>query len=259
MRFGSDLDLVFVYREQGTTAKGRSHYEFYTKLAQRIGTLLTAPTQFGKLYDLDHRLRPFGSKGVLVPSLSAYRSFLLPGEASGADVWNFQAFTRIRTVCGDAALGDALIAAIAEAWEQRRLSPSAVGCAVWEMLNLLVEQNARGRRGDGPVVPLKFAVGGMIGYEFLQQAYFLCDRRPGCGWTAPTPREIMERLEPGVVEIGALDERLSFYERDGRHELRPEHCQNLAALGARWRFEEIEALCSRMEGEIAAAFRALSA
>ena len=260
MRFGSDLDLVFVYGAEGTTSRGRSHNEFYTKLAQKVGTLLTSQTQFGRLYDLDHRLRPFGSKGVLVPSLAAYRNFLTPGEGSGAEVWNYQAFTRIRPVCGDRGVADALIDAIAGTWQQRALPPEQVAREVWAMLLRLVEQAGRERRAPLPVVPLKFGVGGLIGYEFLGQAHYLCARRaPDSGWTPPPPHEIMKRLHGDYREVSALDERLSFHERDGRHELRPEHCTGLAAIRARWGLEEVEALCTRMAKEIEGAFRAWGA
>jgi glutamate-ammonia-ligase adenylyltransferase len=261
MRFGSDLDLVFVYRDEGTTRAGRSHNEFYTKLAQKIGTLLTSQTQFGRLYVLDHRLRPFGNKGVLVPSISAYRNYLTPGgDASGAEVWNYQAFTRMRTVCGDAALGRDLIAAIAETWQQRALPTGEVARQVWDMLGRLVEQNARSQHAAGPALPLKFSVGGLIGYEFLGQAHFLCARRaPGADWTPPPPHGIMEALHAAYAEVSALDERLGFHERDERHELRPEHCERVAAIRERWRYEEVEALCARMATEIEAAFRAWGA
>ena len=260
LRFGSDLDLVFVYRDEGTTSRGRSHNEFYTKLAQKIGTLLTAPTQFGRLYILDHRLRPFGNKGVLVPSLGAYRTYLTPGDSAGVDVWNYQAFTRIRPVCGDEALGRDLMAAIAETWQQRALPPDEIARRVWLMLGRLVEQSAHERRSQGPVLALKFAVGGLIGYEFLAQTHFLCAARaPGAGWTPPAPHAIMERLQADYADIGALDERLGFHERDGRHELRPEHCQRLAAIAEHWRFEEVQARCATMEREVGAAFRAWGA
>lgn len=256
MRFGSDLDLVFVYRDEGVTSAGRTHNEFYTKLAQKIGALLTSQTQFGRLYVLDHRLRPFGNKGVLVPSLAAYRNYLAPGESAGVDVWNYQAFTRIRPVCGDAALARDLTGLIAETWQQRALPDAEVARQVWQMLGRLVEQNERSRRAAGPAVALKFAVGGLIGYEFLAQAHFLCARRaPGADWTPPPPHEIMERLHAAYRDISALDERLSFHESDERHELRPEHCERLAAIGERWRFDEVEALCARMAREIGAVFR----
>lgn len=255
LRFSSDLDLVFVYEQDGTTSAGRSHYEFYTKLAQRLGNLLTAQTQFGRLYDLDHRLRPFGSKGVLVPSLSGFKSFLAEDTVGGAEVWNFQALTRIRPVCGDRALGGALMGAIGEAWQARAPAPADIAAAVREMLGRLTAQHAP---QGAPALPLKYAAGGMLGYEFATQAHFLCARaEPGADWTPPPPHEKIEPLEPAYRELSALDERLSFYVDGFDHALRPEHPQRFRAVAERWGYEQVEGLCRQLEAGVASAFDAL--
>ena len=275
MRFGSDLDLIFVHRGEGATSKGRTHTEFYSRLAQKIGTLLTAPTQFGRLYELDHRLRPFGNKGVLVPSGTAYKNFLMPGEASGAAVWNFQAFTRIRPICGDATLSQDLIEDIATAWSERKMPVSQMAGEVWTMLERLVAENTPGSPAGRESLPLKYGVGGMIGYEFLQQAYFLAtmcgiiSAEKGTGkeaqshwtqsqWTTPTLHEKMASLEPDYLEIGKLDERLSFFDPENQHRIHPRHCRELSAIAERWRFEEVQSLCSRMETRVRQAFQELT-
>lgn len=280
MRFDSDLDLIFLHRGEGTTSKGRTHTEFYTRLAQKIGTLLTAPTQFGRLYELDHRLRPFGNKGVLVPSLTAYKNFLMPDEASGAAVWNFQAFTRIRPICGEAALSQELIEAIARAWHGREMPVSSMAGEVWTMLKRLVAEHAPGSSAERESLSLKYAVGGMIGYEFLQQAYFLAatcgtlpaERKMGeespshltsphwaaPHWTAPPLHERMASMEPDYLEIGKLDERLSFFDPDNPHRFFPRHGRELRAIAERWRFEEVQSLCSRMETRVGQAFQDLT-
>ena len=229
LRFGSDLDLVFLYGADGTTSAGRSHYEFYTKVAQRLSSLLTSPTQFGRLFELDHRLRPFGNKGLLVPSLAAYRSFL-----PEAEVWNFQAFTRMRHICGDAALSRTLLEAIAAAWHGRPRPHGRVAREVQAMLLRLVE--AHGPPPGTAVLPLKYAVGGMIGFEFLSQAHFLCAQHPGQPWTLPPPHATIARLEPVYGDLGRLDERLSFHVPGYRHEAEPRHFETLAAVRERWSF-----------------------
>jgi hypothetical protein len=64
----------------------------------------------------------------------------------------------------------------------------------------------------------------------------------------------MDDLQADYREISALDERLTFHEGDERHELRPEHCERLAAIGRRWRYEDVEALCARMASRVSDAF-----
>jgi glutamate-ammonia-ligase adenylyltransferase len=253
LHFGSDLDLVFLFRENGTTAGGRSHNEFYTKLAQRLGTLLTAPSQFGFLYELDQRLRPFGNKGVLVPSLGAYREFL-----PVADVWSYQAFTRIRPLCGDAALAQALIGDIGRAWRARALERPQIAGAVREMLGRLVEAQAPRSAERERVIPLKFAIGGMIGFEFLRQAHFLIERSAVGEWTPPPGHETIERLEPAYGALADLDERLAFYVSGYRHEAAPEHFERLAAIRSRWSYTAVREATVRLEGEIERCFAAFA-
>ncbi|HUJ75518.1 MAG TPA: hypothetical protein VL359_11695, partial [bacterium] len=258
LRFGSDLDLVFVYGEDGGTTRGRSHMEFYTKVGQRLSSLLTSPTQFGALQELDHRLRPFGAKGVLVPSLAAYASFL-----QEAEVWNYQAFTRIRPVCGDMALARRLIAAIGQAWQARRADPVQTARAVRGMLGRLVAQNAPRRRGDRPEreapLQLKYAVGGLIGFEFLRQCAFLLARAtPGGDWTPPEDHAIISRLLPAYHTLGALDERVSFYLEPYRHEVHPQDFQRIAAVRERWDYQTVVRLCQELESQVEEGFSALT-
>ena len=258
-RFGSDLDLIFVYREEGETSSGRSHSRFYTRLAQKIGNLLTAPTQFGQLYELDHRLRPFGGKGLLAPSLSAFRNYLEGGGEGGAEVWNFQAFTRLRFVCGDVTLGEDLEQAIAEAWTRRGaagLDCPTVVAKVREMLERLVAEN--GTAADSGAPSLKYGLGGMIGAEFLQQAHFLCAHlHQGGRWTAPPPHEIMEAVLPGYQVLNRLDERLSFHGHDWRHVPTPEQLQALGARGLPDDMEALQGLCRKMAESVEAGFSSL--
>ncbi len=250
LRFSSDLDLIFVYDRAGTTSKGKSHYELFTKLAHKLSNLLTTPTQFGKLYDLDHRLRPFGNKGLLVPSLSGFLDFL-----AQADVWNFQAFTRLRPVAGDMPLAERLAPAIATAWRARALPRAQIARDVRTMLDRLVEQHAPRSMSAEPHLPLKFAVGGMLGFEFLRQSHFLAERAAGePNWTPPPDHVIIRRLQPDYDLLNALDERVSFYRDPYRHVVIPEDFGRYAAVGARWRFETVAALCQRMKAQVDAAF-----
>ena len=250
MRFGSDLDLVFCYREDGTTAQGASHFQFYTKLAQSLSNLLMVPTQFGRLYDLDHRLRPFGSKGMLVPTLDAYRDFL-----SGAEVWNFQALTRMRFLAGDAGLAGDLIDSVARCWREKSMLRRELARAVQTMLLRLVRENGPVKARPGEVLPLKYAVGGLIGFEFLQQYHFLEHHsRSGGAWAPVEDSAQLAGLRAGYDSIGALDERLSLHVHPYRHEASPEQFQNLDAIGKRWRFKDMRDCLAAQETAIETAF-----
>src|SRR4029079_7135102 len=65
-RYGSDLDLVFLFSEPGTTDRGTDHQEWFARLAPRLIGALGALLDEGRLYDVDTRLRPSGNQGLLV-------------------------------------------------------------------------------------------------------------------------------------------------------------------------------------------------
>ncbi|BCL74505.1 glutamate-ammonia-ligase adenylyltransferase [Jeongeupia sp. HS-3] len=96
--YGSDLDLVFLYDDPHPDAP-----EQYARLAKKIVTWLTTPTSAGLLYDIDLRLRPNGASGLLVSSVEAFAEY----QRKSAWVWEHQALTRARFVCGETAIGDA--------------------------------------------------------------------------------------------------------------------------------------------------------
>ena len=103
--YGSDLDLVFVHDDDTSAmTTGRKPVDlatFYARLTQRLIHMLTAMTPQGALYEVDPRLRPDGSKGVLVNTLGGLGEYL----RDKAWTWEHQALVRARAVAGDPALG----------------------------------------------------------------------------------------------------------------------------------------------------------
>jgi glutamate-ammonia-ligase adenylyltransferase len=96
--FTSDLDLVFVYGEDGETSRGRSHVEHFSRIAQRTLRLLSQLDAEGPGYEIDTRLRPSGSHGLLVVSRAAFERY----HATAAEGWERQALVRARVVACDA-------------------------------------------------------------------------------------------------------------------------------------------------------------
>ncbi len=98
--YGSDLDLVFLHDSCGDEQQPGGpvhHQEFFTRLGQRIIHMITTATAAGKAYEIDTRLRPSGSAGLLVSSLDAYREY----EQAHAWTWEHQALVRARAIAGD--------------------------------------------------------------------------------------------------------------------------------------------------------------
>ncbi|MEQ8453796.1 MAG: bifunctional [glutamate--ammonia ligase]-adenylyl-L-tyrosine phosphorylase/[glutamate--ammonia-ligase] adenylyltransferase [Sandaracinaceae bacterium] len=100
--FGGDLDLVFLFGEEGETEpteSGRSvtHGELFARMAQRTMQLLRQRDAEGPGYETDTRLRPSGSKGTLVVSLAGFDAY----HEKGAADWERQALVRARPLAGD--------------------------------------------------------------------------------------------------------------------------------------------------------------
>lgn len=168
--FGSDLDLVFLY--DGELAQGESDgprpldaQRYYARLVQRIVHLLGVLTRAGRLYEVDVRLRPDGSKGMLVLSLAAFEAY----QRERAWTWELQALVRARAVAGDVGLSrrfGQLRAALLTAPRD-----GALVCA--EVAAMRARWRAERDRSDAQRFDLKQGVGGLVDIEFLLQALVL--------------------------------------------------------------------------------------
>lgn len=99
--YSSDLDLVFLHdcpadvmTDGDREIDGR---QFYLRLAQRIMHLFSTRTSSGILYEVDARLRPSGSAGMLVTTAEAFADY----QQNEAWTWEHQALVRARVVYGD--------------------------------------------------------------------------------------------------------------------------------------------------------------
>ncbi len=93
LNYSSDIDLLFVSANDDPS---------YRRLAQQLIDALAGITGEGFLYRVDMRLRPWGSSGLLAPSLDAYLAYL----AGPARLWEKQALLKARCIAGDARLGE---------------------------------------------------------------------------------------------------------------------------------------------------------
>jgi glutamate-ammonia-ligase adenylyltransferase len=99
MRYGSDLDLVFLYADDGQTSTGVGHQEFFSRLARRVINSFGAMLEEGRLYDIDTRLRPSGAQGLLVTSHAEFERY----HQQEAAAWERVALLRARVVFTTAA------------------------------------------------------------------------------------------------------------------------------------------------------------
>ncbi|MEO6927214.1 MAG: bifunctional [glutamate--ammonia ligase]-adenylyl-L-tyrosine phosphorylase/[glutamate--ammonia-ligase] adenylyltransferase [Rhodanobacter sp.] len=168
--FASDLDLVFVYdgrRAQAISDGERplEGFRWYQRLAQRVMNWLTVLTRAGRLYEVDTRLRPDGSKGLLVSSLDAFVAY----QQSRAWTWEHQALLRARPVAGDAALNREL----AEVRRAILAAPREPAVVLAEVSSMRQRWRAERDRSDEHQLDLKQGAGGLLDIEFALQGLAL--------------------------------------------------------------------------------------
>lgn len=176
--FASDLDLVFVYdgRRAQAMSDGQRPLEgarWYQRLAQRVMNWLSVLTRAGRMYEVDTRLRPDGSKGLLVSSLDGFIAY----QRSRAWTWEHQALLRARPVAGDAALSREL----AEVRRSILAVPREPAKVLAEVSSMRRRWRAERDRSTEQQLDLKQGHGGLLDIEFAVQGLVLAHaaRQPG--------------------------------------------------------------------------------
>jgi glutamate-ammonia-ligase adenylyltransferase len=96
LNVSSDIDLIFVYPEDGETngPRGISNHEFFTRMGRRLINLISELTASGYVFRVDMRLRPYGESGPLVMSFAALEEYLL----SQGREWERYAWIKARVI-----------------------------------------------------------------------------------------------------------------------------------------------------------------
>jgi [glutamine synthetase] adenylyltransferase / [glutamine synthetase]-adenylyl-L-tyrosine phosphorylase len=109
LNYSSDIDLMFLYDEEGSTRGARvssiSNEEYYGRVVTEVVRLLSANTEQGHAYRVDLRLRPEGQRGMLARSRASTLSYY---DTLGR-TWERQALIKLRPVAGNLELGQEFI------------------------------------------------------------------------------------------------------------------------------------------------------
>jgi glutamate-ammonia-ligase adenylyltransferase len=164
MTAGSDLDLILIYDadqeaagSDGTRPLPGSQY--FARLTQRLINTLTVPTNYGRLYDVDMRLRPSGRSGPLATSLSAFEHY----QKNEAWTWEHMALTRARVLAATPGFA-ARVQSIVRGVICHPRDPVSTAGDVVEMRHAVAAE-----RGDSERWNLRDAAGGLLDIEFIAQ------------------------------------------------------------------------------------------
>jgi glutamate-ammonia-ligase adenylyltransferase len=252
--YAADLDVVFVYSggEDGESdgAVPLSTIEWYSRCAQRLLGALRQRTPRGRLYEVDTRLRPSGTQGLLVTSLPGWTRY----HAEEARLWERQALTKLRAVAGDRSLGREVERLAHETvYGAPPADPRSIAEQIHQM-RLRIERELSGG------VDLKAGAGGVIDIEFAAQYLQLAHghtepelRTPStatalraagaCGVAAARDIEV---LEQGYRFLRGIEHRLRVVHDQPVHRL-PETKLELDRLARRSGFPDGAVLREHVE------------
>lgn len=180
LNVSSDIDLIFVYEEDGETAGGErspiSNQEYFNRVARKLIGALAERTAAGYVFRVDMRLRPNGESGALVSSLSTLeRYFYTQGRE-----WERYAWIKARLMGtlepAQAAIArlDTQLQAISRPFVYRRYLDYGVIAAI-RALHAQIRQEALRRAAERPERgdDVKLGRGGIREIEFSAQVFQL--------------------------------------------------------------------------------------
>ncbi len=167
MTYLSDVDVIFIYDHAGETVGRLAAHEWFSRLANRIISILSVPTADGTVFAIDARLRPSGQKGPLVSSLSSFRDY----HRTTSKLWEKQALIKARPVTGPHWLTGEVAAIVRDCVMRTRITDADLA----EIARLRGRMESEVALEDDLHVDLKTGHGGLVDVEFFVQAHILRD------------------------------------------------------------------------------------
>src|SRR6184192_1022406 len=96
LNHSSDVDLIFLYSEEGELSSRLSYHQWFNRLAEKILETFAMRDPEGALFRIDLRLRPEGSTGPLARSLESMENYY----AGFGETWERIALIKAREIAG---------------------------------------------------------------------------------------------------------------------------------------------------------------
>jgi len=247
LNVSSDIDLIFVYPEDGETAAGPgqrslSNHEFFVRLGRKLIGALSEVIEDGFTFRVDMALRPNGKSGPLAASLNMVEEYLI---VQGRE-WERYAWVKARAVTGqdeDIAALDAIV----RPFVFRRYLDFGVIDAIRNMhAQIRAEVKRQERLHPDRSNNVKLGRGGIREIEFLAQVFQLIrgGRDPALRERSTRqtlrllaerdlmPAATVERLLAAYTFLRNLEHRLQYLDDAQTHTLPPAEldCETVARM-----------------------------
>ena len=153
MSYNSDLDIIFIY-------EGNDH-ESYSKVGQRLISILSVPTIEGACYEVDLDLRPSGRSGTLVTSYESFKKY----HEESAQLWERQALIRAVPSAGDKKLSEKVLKTVTDYVYYKPLDDNFY-LEINRLRNRMEKELAKESVSK---VNIKTGKGGLVDIEFIVQ------------------------------------------------------------------------------------------
>ena len=256
LNFSSDIDLIFVFPEEGETDGNRvvSNGEFFTRVCRNFQKFFAAGSHSVNFYRIDTRLRPFGNGGPIVMGAQAFESYY---QAQGRE-WERYAMIKARPVAGDIAAGRRLLKGL-NAFIYRRYFDYGSFDSFREMKQRISLQVKNKRLKNN----IKLGAGGIREIEFFGQLFQLIR-----GGVEPRLQErkilkvldllqrhrcisgsVKEELKEAYVFLRRVENRLQAYADLQTHDL-PEKKEQRVILARSMGYDSWELFIPDLQGHM---------
>ena len=251
LNHSSDVDLIFLYSNEGQLTARLSYHEWFTRLGNKIIESFAASDPAGPLFRVDLRLRPEGREGPLVRSLESMENYY----AGFGEMWERLALIKARWICGDRELAYDFLRQLQPFVFPKSPTPDfleEVAAIKNRIERDIVGFEERGRNvklGTGGIREIEFVVQALqllhaARHPFLQEPGTLKAIR-GLAELEFLPNEDASQLESAYRFLRQVEHRLQIEAEQQTHTV-PETGEALSALARSLGFENGAALMTEL-------------
>ena len=253
LNVSSDIDLIFVYPEDGETTGPRaiSNHEFFNRLGRKLIAHINDLTADGYVFRVDMRLRPYGDSGPLTMSFAALEEYLV----SQGREWERYAWIKARVIAPENSSQTVELEQLAQPFVFRKYLDFG---SFDSMRKLHAQIRAEVVRRD-LYQNIKLGPGGIREIEFIAQVFQLIrGGRDARLRIRPTrlvlqqlardgelSAEVVARLDSSYVFLRNLEHRLQYLDDQQTQEL-PESPIQQAIVAETMNFADFGALLAEL-------------
>ncbi len=257
LNVSSDIDLIFVYPEDGETTGSRegghaiSNFDYFTRLGRSLINAIAEITEGGQVFRVDMRLRPNGDSGPLVCSFEMLENYLI---TQGRE-WERYAWTKARALGQPDPSWQGLEAIRLPFVFRKYLDFGAINAMRGLHAQIRREVARRDRASD-----VKLGPGGIREIEFIAQVFQLIrggreiplqTRSTLTALEALAARgfldeEAVRELSSAYAFLRRLEHRLQYLDDAQTHSL-PENAADQGLIARAMGFSSYEALATELD------------